>query len=183
MENNCCTYLPGTQPVKPEPLRSFPLPHVSRTSPHRLPPRSGSLDVPPRSGSLDVPKLSLLERRDVKRVKPIRPIPTYMSDSGYDFLSSPISPTLALHSPLSKMGVSSTRSPKISSSAAVPSHLRSPHAPSSAPAFPVAETVFSFPPPSAAQILGFNPPTLLAPIPLPSRRLEKHTIPFPRLLG
>ena len=45
-----------------------------------------------------MPKLSLLERRDVKRVKPIRPIPTYIqSDAGFgDFgvgLSSPISPT------------------------------------------------------------------------------------------
>ena len=48
--------------------------------------------------ALEVPKLSLLERRDVKRVKPIRPIPTYIqSDAGFgDFgvgLSSPISPT------------------------------------------------------------------------------------------
>ena len=40
---------------------------------------------------MEVPKLSLYERRDVKRVKPIRPIPTYVSESGY--LSSPISPT------------------------------------------------------------------------------------------
>lgn len=41
---------------------------------------------------LDVPKLSLHERRDVKRVKPIRPIPTYNFDFGAG-LSSPISPT------------------------------------------------------------------------------------------
>ena len=51
---------------------------------------------------LEVPKLSLLERRDVKRVKPIRPIPTYIqSDAGFgEFggvgLSSPISPTFGM---------------------------------------------------------------------------------------
>ncbi|XP_063688904.1 Krueppel-like factor 12 [Bolinopsis microptera] len=116
--------------------------------------------------ALEVPKLSLLERRDVKRVKPIRPIPTYIqSDAGFgDFgvgLSSPISPTYALHSPLSKMDVST---PGIS-----------PHAPASAPAFPMTEPVFAFPPNQMFKL----PAGVLSPIPLqPPPKQNRHSL-FP----
>jgi len=97
-------------------------------------------------------KPSLLERRDVKRVKPIRPIPKYMDtvENG-----SPISPTFALHSPLSKMDVS-TPSPGIS-----------PHAPASAPAFPRDRNIFSFPPVNYYG-LPFQNGSLLSPIALHS---------------
>lgn len=101
-------------------------------------------------------KPSLLERRDVKRVKPIRPIPKYMDtmENG-----SPISPTFALHSPLSKMDVS-TPSPGIS-----------PHAPASAPAFPRDRNIFSFPPVNYYGLppsLPLHNGSLLSPIPLHS---------------
>ena len=65
----------------------------------------------------------------------------------------------ALHSPLSKMDVST---PGIS-----------PHAPASAPAFPLSDSVFAFPPPQIFKL----PPGVLSPIPLqPAPKRERFNI-------
>eukprot|EP00116_Pleurobrachia_bachei_P013677 sb/3473939/ len=131
--------------VKVEPMEIIPS-TSEKTSPEPIKPHA--IHLPTSKAAMAAPKLSLLERRDVKRVKPIRPIPTYLSEGSFDYLSSPISPTLALHSPLSKMDVST---PGLS-----------PHAPASAPAFPSLSDTFQFPPTSF-----FNLPAgVVSPIPI-----------------
>ena len=77
------------------------------------------------------------------------------------YMSSSNNPLTALHSPLSKMDVST---PGIS-----------PHAPASAPAFPLTEPVFAFPPPQIFKL----PPGVLSPIPLqPAPKRERSVTCF-----